>query len=435
MMSRKYSIVVFGATGFTGSLAAHYLAKKLSENASSEDAFIKSSTQIAIAGRNDSKLSKLQSELVEKYAQKFDIVIADSFDKDAIEAMVKSTRVVLSTTGPFAKYGSLLVESCAKNGTHYVDTTGESAWVIKMIQKFHSIAEESGAVIVPGCAFESIPSDIGAFAVADYLRRKYNGEAELKKIDMSLDFFFYPSAGTMLSAVSLAEEFLTKKNVCSFKEFLDPYAECLRDDPVHSPGSKIDPADFPSLLPKFSKALKVYNGFSITSSSNEVVVRRTQSLFRKIKSDYDCNFTYREYASQKTLIRVLIQTFVFFLIAVISVFLVFKPIREFVKRILPESGYGPDKETREKGYFAAHHVGTFKLKKNRDEKTVVVTMSGGEPGYNETAKMVAESALTLANPQYACSIKGGLLTPGFALGIPLVRRLQNAGLNFVEREL
>ena len=139
-MSKKYKIVIFGATGFTGELCAKFMSERYSD------------IPIAIAGRNKKKLEKIKKA----HNLPFPIIVADAFDVSALEKMCKDAEVVLSTAGPFHKYGSDLLEACVKNGCHYVDITGESFWVKDMIEKHHEAAEDKGLRIINACGFDEM---------------------------------------------------------------------------------------------------------------------------------------------------------------------------------------------------------------------------------------------------------------------------------------
>ena len=146
-MSRKYKIIIFGATGFTGELCAKYMSERYSD------------VPMAIAGRSKEKLENIKST----NGLSFPIIVADAFDVDALDSMCRETEVVLSTVGPYHKYGSYLLEACIENGCHYVDITGESFWIKDMIDKHHQTATDKGIRIINACGFDSAPSDLGVF--------------------------------------------------------------------------------------------------------------------------------------------------------------------------------------------------------------------------------------------------------------------------------
>ncbi len=188
---RVFDIVVFGATGFTGKMAAVYLAKKYGR-----------SVRWAIAGRRLSALEKIRDELLslnKDYAglpadQCIPIIIADSGDLASLDAMNEKTICVLTTAGPFDKYGSLLVQSCARQGTHYCDITGETDWVRKMVDQHDDLARQSGARIVSFCGHDCIPWDLLVLECSKHLRKK--GET-LEQIEFFDEINAAPSGGTM----------------------------------------------------------------------------------------------------------------------------------------------------------------------------------------------------------------------------------------------
>ena len=123
MGKRPFDIIVYGATGFTGKLLVEYL---LENYGLKNDLF-----NWAIAGRSLKKLEKLKTGLSQGYIEAKDIKIfvADSFDKESIEKLSRSAKVIISTVGPYIKYGINLVSACAYNGTHYCDLTVEVPFI------------------------------------------------------------------------------------------------------------------------------------------------------------------------------------------------------------------------------------------------------------------------------------------------------------------
>ncbi|MGM8899885.1 saccharopine dehydrogenase NADP-binding domain-containing protein, partial [Psychrobacter sp. 1Y4] len=119
--NRPYAVILYGATSFVGQITAHYLTNFLS-NAKNKDG---SNVTWAIAGRDEEKLNELQSKL----ESKVDIIIANSKDSASLDEMTKQTQVIISTVGPYLKYGEPLIKSCAENGTDYVDLTGEAIFI------------------------------------------------------------------------------------------------------------------------------------------------------------------------------------------------------------------------------------------------------------------------------------------------------------------
>ena len=149
-MEKKFDIIIYGASGFTGSLGAKYIEKYTDK------------ISWAIAGRDLNKLQKLQEQLKSRP----EIIIADGNNEEALINLTQSTKVVASYAGPFNKYSNLLVKACVKTSTHYVDITGEAIWVRDLIDDYHQECIEKKIKIIPACGYDSIPSDIGTFFTA-----------------------------------------------------------------------------------------------------------------------------------------------------------------------------------------------------------------------------------------------------------------------------
>merc|ERR1712070_897031 len=151
---RQFDIVVFGATGFSGKLLSEYLVRNYFATA-----------KLALAGRNQKKLEAVRTKLaaIEPMAAQLPILIGDAQNLEHMMAIAEQTTCIASTAGPYAKYGTPLVEACARSGTHYCDLTGESNWHATMFNRFETIAQQTGARIVPQCGFDSVPSDVGSY--------------------------------------------------------------------------------------------------------------------------------------------------------------------------------------------------------------------------------------------------------------------------------
>ena len=172
-ISKKFNIVIHGASSFTGQIILEYFLENYPPN---------ERLKWAISGRNYEKLNALLKKMISERSLdiKIPIIIADSYDRASIDDLTMSTDVILSTVGPYAKYGSELVLACAKNGTDYCDLAGETQWIQKMINKNQQIAEQTGARIIHACGFDSIPFDIGVFALQKYAIEKLG--VPLKKV-------------------------------------------------------------------------------------------------------------------------------------------------------------------------------------------------------------------------------------------------------------
>ena len=182
-MEKDIDIIIYGATGFTGKLCVKYFQS------------LNTTVTWAMAGRNLIKLQKV----AEDYQAKVEILLADSDDESALDNLTSRARVILSTTGPFHRYGSKLVASCIKNNAHYVDITGENFWVKGLIDKHHAEASEKGIRIIPSCGFDSIPSDLGAFFSAQAVGKP------IKRIESFHSYEGGASGGTLETMFSMGE--------------------------------------------------------------------------------------------------------------------------------------------------------------------------------------------------------------------------------------
>lgn len=177
---RPYAIVLYGATSFVGQITAHYLSQFLSESTAKEGSSEESAVTWAIAGRDEDKLKKLQSELSSKPDNgKVDIIIANSNDDASLNEMTKQTQVIISTVGPYLQYGEPLIKACATNGTDYVDLTGEAIFIKDMLDKYQETAKQSGARIVNSCGFDSIPSDLGVYFTQQQAKAQFDRSCDV----------------------------------------------------------------------------------------------------------------------------------------------------------------------------------------------------------------------------------------------------------------
>jgi short subunit dehydrogenase-like uncharacterized protein len=383
---RPYDIVVFGATGFAGRLTAEYLA----QNAPAQ-------CRWAIAGRSEKKLAALRDELAAGDATLADLplITADVADEASLRSLAESTRVLISTVGPYVLYGDGVVAACAAAGTDYLDLTGEPEFVERSYARHHRTAVESGARIVHAAGFDSVPHDLGAYftvlqlpegvplEVAGYVR----GEMRI-------------SGGTFSTMLTGASR--VRQNLAAARE-----GKAARPAPdpnrrVHARGGRPgrDPVDggwalpFPSLDPM-------------------IVARSARALDR-----YGPDFSYTHHISVPRLPQAA------GLVGAVAGFAVaaqLPPARRALQRRL-EPGDGPSEERRARSWFTVTFVGSG------GGERVVTRVSGGDPGYTETAKMLGESALCLAYDELPAT--AGQVTTAQAMGEPLIDRLRKAGLGF-----
>jgi short subunit dehydrogenase-like uncharacterized protein len=390
---RAMDLVLFGATGFTGRLVADYLRDK--------------NVEWAIAGRDRKKLEALGVGVP--------ILVADANDPASLEAIVKQTKVVCTTVGPYAKYGSPVVAACARNGVHYCDLAGETQWIRKMIDAHHEEAKRTGARIVPCCGFDSIPSDLGTWIVQEHAKKAHGEPCESVTFAMGKTRGGF-SGGTIASMLNIFDE--AKRDRAVRKVLLDPYSL----NPAGERG--LDGADQRGVV--FDRDLDAWTAPFIMAAINTRVVRRTNALGGY---PYGRSFRYREVMAFPRGPRGFAMASG--VVAAIGGFIgasAIGPVRKLLERmVLPAPGEGPDAELREKGFFEVELFG-----RGRGFNVRAHVKGKGDPGYAATAVMLAESALSLAKDPGG---DGGVLTPALAMGNRLIDRLRAAGMTFaVESE-
>jgi short subunit dehydrogenase-like uncharacterized protein len=377
---RPYDIVLFGATGFTGGLTAEYLA----QGAPAE-------TRWAIAGRNERKLEDLRARLGKP---ELAIIKADTGEPQSLREVARAARVVITTVGPFVEYGDPLVAACAEEGTDYVDITGEPEFVDRTYVRHHARALESGARLVHACGFDSTPHDLGAYFTVKQLP---------EGVPIRLEGFVRaggrPSGGTFQTTVTAFSRIPEITRASRERRRLEPRPEGrrvrgIRGMPRHEPAVDAWVLPMPTIDP-------------------QIVLRSARGLER-----YGPDFSYGHYFAVRRLPvaagMVAGMTGMFALAQL-------PPTRDWLLGRL-KSGEGPTPEQREKSWFKVRFVG------RADGKRVVTEVAGGDPGYGETSKMLAESALCLAHDELPST--AGQLTTAIAMGDALIGRLERAGITF-----
>lgn len=403
MTNRDYDVVLYGASGFTGKQTVEYFAKHAPN------------LRWAIAGRNRAKLEAVKTE-VGGAANKADVLVADSQDQTAIDAMVARTRVLLTTAGPFALYGTKIVDACVRHRTHYVDITGETVWVKQLIDRYHEQAAADGTRIVPFCGFDSIPSDLGTFLVARFMQREIG--ADCQQVKAYFQMAGGVNGGTLATAFNMAESGQTAQARNPF--LLNPPG----DHSIHEQRQNQDPT-----APQYDADIASWVGPFIMGSINTRVVRRSQALFAQWQEGYGTDFTYQEYAKFSGPLGWLPAMGVTTGAALFE-FTLQTPLRPLLKSMLPAPGQGPSEKTMNEGWFRCELYG-----RTKDGRKIRGQISDkGDPGNRATVKFLCESALCLASQQEALpggATRGGILTPATALGDVLVQRLRQAGMTLM----
>ena len=406
--NRPYAVVLYGATSFVGKITAHYLTEFLSNAKDASGANV----TWAIAGRDEAKLNELQSEL----KSKVDIIIANSNDSASLDEMTKQTQVIISTVGPYLKYGEPLIKSCSTHGTDYVDLTGEAIFIKDMMDKYQDAAKQSGARIVNSCGFDSIPSDLGVYFTQTKAEEKF-GEAcdvihmRVKAAKGGL------SGGTIASMATIFEE--VGKDKSRRKQVANPY---LLNDDTDAPNVRQDNVS----KPKYDSEHKRWLAPFVMASINTRIVHRSNQL---LGYEYGRGFKYDEAMWMKDGVQGQLSSYA--LSAGLFGFataMMITPSRELLsKHVLPKSGSGPSKEEQKNGYFDIRLFGQTTKK-----DTINTKVTGDkDPGYGSTSRMLAQAALCLAQDVSKEAVGGGFWTPASAMGDQLLTRLEeHAGLSF-----
>lgn len=406
--NRPYAVVLYGATSFVGQITAKYLSQFLADS---------NDVEWAIAGRDEEKLKKLQSEISDSgSAKKVDIIIANSNDEASLDEMTKQAKVVISTVGPYLKYGEPLIKSCANNGTDYVDLTGEAIFIKDMMDKYQDTASQSDARIVNSCGFDSIPSDLGVYFTQQQAEKQFDEVCE--KIHMRVKAAKGGlSGGTVASMATIFEE--VGKDKSRRKQVANPY---LLNDDADAPNVRQKNVSKPEYDSEHGRWLAPF----VMASINTRIVHRTNQL---TDYEYGREFKYDEAMWMKDGVKGQLTSYA--LSAGLFGFattMMFKPSRELLsKHVLPKSGSGPSKSEQENGYF---DIRFFGYTASNDSISTKVT-GDRDPGYGSTSRMLAQSALCLAQDISHKDIKGGFWTPASAMGDKLIARLEeHSGLSF-----
>lgn len=400
-MQREYDIVIWGASGFTGKLVTDYMFENYSN----------SNLAWAVAGRSRSKIEEiLQGRDVE-------IIIADAHNPTDLRALAKITRVILTTVGPYARYGSELVSACAELGTHYCDLAGEVHWMRNMIDAHEDTAKESGARIVHTCGFDCIPSDIGTYFMQKQMQSAHGVAASHIKYRVKA-FEGGFSGGTVDSLMAMMESAQSDPGILT--TIADPYA-------LNNSYRGLDGPD--NNWPYYDPDFKAWVGPFVMAAVNMRVVRRSNELLNQA---YGHEFRYDEGTLTKGGVGGLLSagTMALGTSAVISL-AALAPFRKFLQKILPKPGEGPSEEAIRTGFFDVELIAKHPTDSTKDMRGNV--KGDRDPGYGSTAKMLSECAVCLAQDELP--VAGGVWTPASAMGDALLKRLPaNAGVTFELQE-
>ena len=410
MKNIEYDLIIMGATGFTGKLVVEYLIKNYGvEN---------EEFTWAIAGRDKNKLETLRSSFkyIDSNSNKIPRLVVDSHNTNSLDKMTSISRLVISTVGPYLKFGEALVESCVKNGTHYCDLTGEVPFIRRSIDAFDIKAKKNNCRIVHSCGFDSVPSDIGVLLLQmDSLKRFDKPCDEVNLYVRSIRGGL--SGGTIDSMISIFK--YMGSNPGHRKLLKSPFSLNPRESLKNNTWQPI----LKSV--KWDDDIQRWLCPFIMAGFNSRIVMRTNAI---TDYRYGIDFKYSEVSSYKKGLSGFLKAVVMFIgLVLIQISLKVRPLLWFLRKFfLPSPGEGPSKEIRDNGFFKLDIIGSMD-----NIKKIRFTVTGeGDPGYSATAKMITESALSILLDQDRIPKVSGVLTPAAGIGVVLAERLNDKGFNF-----
>lgn len=390
----QYDVVLYGATGFTGSLAAQYLATH------------PQAPKVAFAGRSPTKLRAVRDKLVDVPKERIEsigLMEASADDKESLVRLARSAKVVINAVGPYGLYGGYdVAQAVAQAGTGYVDLTGETNVYAHVVHDLHNVAKQTGAVIVPSSGFDSLPFDLSAYFAAQEVKKVDGPSADIGQVLLGYQVQAGLSGGTLHSAVTISR---------------DP--EALRYGRPYwlSPteGTQRTRALQPRYLPQFGK----YGTVSLITPHNTRVVNRSWGLFEeaRVPVRYGAAFAYLEGSVASSYIRACAALAFFHIFT--WVLITFHFVGELLTKMLP-AGNGPSLEEQLKGYADVRAVA---YGQNTETKGVSTFRVKGDPGYLKTAAFLAETALAIALDRdllTPLAQQGGVLTPA-TIGAEVLR--------------
>jgi short subunit dehydrogenase-like uncharacterized protein len=390
VQERRVGLIVWGATGYTGRLVAEAVAARPPRGG------------WAIAGRDPVRLAALADELggVES-------VVADAADPASLRALAERTRAIVSAVGPYARFGTALVDACVEAGTDLADLSGEVPWMRAMIDRHHQGAQARGVRIVHACGFDSVPSDVGAWLLQREARQRHaRGCSEIEHVIGPMRGGV--SGGTIASALATLEDALRDPDL----------RRTLRDPNALSPHATATP-DFPDpWWPVWHPALKGWSAPFVMAAVNARVVRRTSLLLGLEPAAYRERWRIGGFAASAAAGG---------LLRVAPLLLASGLVRRVVARALPRPGEGPDAAQLAAGRFVSTLIGRVE---GVAAPVVVRIEAALDPGYAMAARMAAAVGVGLADGAFD-GAPTGVVTPAAVGGEALLARLQGAGIRFL----
>ncbi|KAI4142551.1 MAG: hypothetical protein L6R39_004893 [Caloplaca ligustica] len=403
--SRKYDLILLGATGYTGRLCAEHITKSLPTD-----------LKWAVSGRSHERLSAVVEGIKSYNSDRIQPAVeVATLSLEDLRALAPKTRLILNTVGPYFRYSSPVVQACAENGTHYLDVTGESPWVYEIIQRYHEVAKANGAIIIPEIGLESAPSDLLAWSLANMIKEElslYTGEVVASVHEMRSQ----PSGGTLATAVGLLDHYTLGQLAKAFT----PWAL----SPIPGPKSSVEVPFKTRLLGVRQQPHLGTLTTSITASPNVAIVQRTWGLLGGPRS-YGPNFQYHEYMRVKNSLAGVI---IHFAVRLSLLALAVPPLRwliQYAAHNFYAPGQGASREAADQESFELRAVATAEEDSAKPRMAMAKFRYEGSV-YYLTGVFLAEAAMVLLRDvELTKKLGGGLLTPAM-LGQPFIDRLRNA---------
>jgi short subunit dehydrogenase-like uncharacterized protein len=324
--------------------------------------------------------------------------VTSGLDKQSVNDLVKKTTVLINTVGPYMLYAEPVVEACARNGTHYLDVTGETPWVREMIKKYHATAKVNKAIIIHQIGVESAPADLLSWSMVNHARRTLSaGVSEL--VFSVADMKGQPSGGTLATVIGLFDKY----SISETTEAMKPWSLC----PTTPPRSSLEG---PTLFQRL---------FGVRQ------VRDLGTLSSSIQGATDATIVHSPYMHvRNTFTGIMVH----FALALGMIALILSPVRSVLKRFVFQPGEGPSKESSRRDRIEYRAIATVDSADPNDPKRITGRMAWDGSLYYLTGVFLAEAAITILRDETpAVGMGGGSLTPA-ALGAPFLERLQKAGL-------
>lgn len=402
-LEKNLDIIVFGATSFVGKLVCEYLVRNYGVNGEGGAITVERTTW-GIAGRSESKLAELRRFLGSKHLP---IIVADAASEPDLHAMCTQSRVIVSTVGPYALYGTPLVKVCAETGTDYCDLTGEPQWIRQMIRTYESVARSTGARIVHSCGFDSIPSDMGAWFLQQHSIREH-GETCAEVCMRVQSSKGGVSGGTIASLLNLWKE--EAKDAELQKIMADPYSSCPEDTIRNGEQRSIKRAEKDAYV-------KAWIGPFPMAPINERMVLRSNAI-----APYHEDFRYNEAVTTGPGLSGAFGAKALAAAGPIGKFVLrYQALIRFLENnVLPKPGEGPSEKEQAEGCFDLRFFGTT----SSGKKATVKVTGQGDPGYASTAKMLSQAAVSLALDVPKTDKAGGFWTTATVFDERFIERLE-----------